>query len=146
LNAESLSSAVRCFIAERIDSVGQLETTLLLHANPGRDWTAAQLAAELRVSELWAEDQLLILARRGLAAPAGPPADPSALSAPAYRYGVTGEAHAARAEVAAAYSSHPDAVTSLIYGAPNRAVRGSADAPRSHREEGSKARGHGGTE
>lgn len=63
-----ISQDVRSLIVERIDSVVQLELLLLLQANPGRAWTAAEVAQELRIEPSWATGQLDELAGRGLLA------------------------------------------------------------------------------
>jgi len=68
LSDPGISEQVCALIVQRNDSVVQLELLLLLHAEPARAWTAAEVARQLRIA--WATGQLGELAARGLVAPA----------------------------------------------------------------------------
>jgi len=49
---------VREFVIKRIDSIAQIEALLLIRSNPRAEWSAAQIAARLYVSEAEAADAL----------------------------------------------------------------------------------------
>ena len=49
---------VREFIIKRIDSIAQIEALLLIRSSPQAEWSAAQIAARLYVSEAEAADAL----------------------------------------------------------------------------------------
>ena len=49
---------VREFIIKRIDSIAQIEALLLIRSNSQEEWSAAQIAARLYVSEAEAADAL----------------------------------------------------------------------------------------
>jgi hypothetical protein len=67
-----LSATARRFLAERTESVLQLELVLLLAREPERAWTAQAAADELRAPEPWITGQLDALVAAGVAdAPAG---------------------------------------------------------------------------
>jgi hypothetical protein len=56
------------FVLEKIDSVAQLEAVLLLRGEPQRQWSAAELAARLYISEAQTAELLLGLSAQGLIA------------------------------------------------------------------------------
>jgi hypothetical protein len=76
---ELISPEVRRFLAERIDSVGQLEVLLLVRSDPARYWSVPEVSAVLRSDRTWARVQLEELRAHGLL-----PARES--SEPRYRY------------------------------------------------------------
>jgi hypothetical protein len=49
---------IREFIIKRIDSIVQIEALLLIRSNPQEEWSAAQIAARVYVSEAEAADAL----------------------------------------------------------------------------------------
>lgn len=112
----------RKFIAEYLRSAEQLEVLLLLHSNPERDFSAAEVsqrvytvpaAALLRLDEL-AAHALLTTDRA---------------SDPRYRYAPTSPELARRVDVLAeAYRANRVAVVRLIYETPVNPVRSLADA------------------
>lgn len=66
MSNEGIGQEVRCFIADNIDSVVQLEVLLLLHNSPNVTWTARDIARELRIDSAWADTQLEDLCARCL--------------------------------------------------------------------------------
>lgn len=116
---DSISDSARNLLAERIDSATQLEILLLLHRDSSRAWTAAEVAAELRLERQWSESQLAHLARRGLAA----------AKDSAHRYAPADAALAAAVgDLRRAYAERPATVITLIFSKPQEALRTFADA------------------
>jgi hypothetical protein len=62
---DGLREDVRALLAERIDSIAQLEALLLLHRTGQAAWDAPRLAGELRLELRSAEAELAVLASRG---------------------------------------------------------------------------------
>ena len=113
---------MRALILERIDSVVQLELLLLLQANSGKTWSAAEVAQELRIEPSWANGQLGELAARGLLAPAPDRAE-------AFAYGPTSAALAAAvAQLAKDYAERRVTIITLIFSKPVDKIRSFADA------------------
>jgi hypothetical protein len=119
---DDLSPDVRAFIAGQVASVVQLETLLMLHGTPGRQWTADEVARDLRIDRAWAEGQLEALCGQGLAARAD--------DGDGRRYG-----YAAAAPVrptvdalAKAYAERRVTVIGLIFAKPADALRAFSDA------------------
>jgi hypothetical protein len=54
----SLSERVRSFVCDRIHTIEQLETILLMHDDPVATWTAAAVASRLRIDAQLAESAL----------------------------------------------------------------------------------------
>lgn len=69
----SISPAVLRFLNQCIDSVPQLETLVLLHAEPGQWWPPAEIARRLYSSDEAVRVALEGLARCGLCARREPP-------------------------------------------------------------------------
>jgi hypothetical protein len=117
MSSPQIPAAVLQFIAERIDTVPQLEALLLLWENPQRAWTDEQLAARIYVSRAAAAQILQALQRQQLVA-----AEPT--QATHYRYNPqwdpTGEV---MPEVAAAYSRHLVPLATFIHSRASSAVR-----------------------
>ena len=122
LTDPGISHDVRTLIVERIDSVVQLELLLLLQANAGRAWSAAEVAQELRIEPSWATGQLGELAARGLLAPA---ADRSGSFAYAPASAQLGDAVA---QLAKDYAQRRVTVITLIFSKPVDKLRSFADA------------------
>jgi hypothetical protein len=66
-----ISAAVSRFIDERIDSVPQLETLLMMKDEPQRDWDVGEVAARTYVPIAEAARVLEALHRRALISPVG---------------------------------------------------------------------------
>ncbi len=109
---------VQRFLAQHIDSVEQLEVLLLLQRTAPRDWSSAEVAAELRVAALSVETRLDGLQARGFATRAQD----------RYHYEqATGTAEVLR-RVADAYRERRVAVISYIFNKPDNNLRALADA------------------
>lgn len=121
--SDELPPAVRALIAERIDSVPELEAVLLFRADPQRAWTAEEAGRRLYVSTTVAAHVLAELRERGFFVQVGD----------AYRYEPDADLTAAIDELATAYSRHLVAVTELIHSKPSRGVRDFANAFRLRR-------------
>jgi hypothetical protein len=117
MNSPQIPPNVLQFIAERIDTVPQLEALLLLWESPQRLWTEEELAARIYVSRQNAAQILQALERRQLV---------TAESAQATRYRYdpqwdpTGQV---MPEVAAAYSRHLVPLATFIHSRASSAVR-----------------------
>lgn len=68
MSNQGLPKELQDFLAQHISSVAQLELLLLLHSTAPRQWTAADLARELRIDTLGAQAQADDLRARGLLA------------------------------------------------------------------------------
>jgi len=129
LDDPGISQDVRNLIVERIDSVVQLELLLLLQANAGRAWTAAEVAQELRIEPSWATGQLGELAGRGLLAPAPDAPD-------AFRYAAQSSAlDAAVVQLTKDYAQRRVTVITLIFSKPVDKLRTFADAFRLRKDK-----------
>jgi hypothetical protein len=116
------------FLDEHIESLGALETLLLLRNGRERDWEVAEVAKELYITTNMCALQLADLTRRGLvvAAPDGT----------RYRYGPVDAARDQLiGDLAAVYTQRRVTVITLIYSKPQDRVRTFADAFRLRRED-----------
>ncbi len=126
----AISQPVRSLIADRIDSVVQLELLLLLHGSAGRAWAGDAVAQQLRIDPAWARGQLGELAARALAEPASD-------DAAAFRYApATPELDAAVAQLARDYAERRVTVITLIFSRPVDKLRTFADAFRLRKDKG----------
>ena len=121
---ESIPPAVRTILTERIESAGQLEALLYLHANPDRAYAASQVAAELRLDPQGADAQLLALSRRGLIERSAPSPNLVLYQGRA----VSDELRLAVEELGRTYAQRRVAVISFIYSKPPDKLRTFADA------------------
>jgi hypothetical protein len=105
-----------------IDSIEKLEVLLLLRARVEREWTAAEVALELRITDMSAAARLEDLASsRLLLGDGGTPVR--------YRYSPSdSEDVRSIAELAAAYSERRVSIITFIFSKPQARVRGFADA------------------
>ena len=117
MTSPEIPARVLQFLAERIDSVPQLEALLLLWENPQRVWSEEELAARIYVGRPAAATILQALQRQQLVT-AGPE------SATRYRYNPqwdpSGEL---MPEVAAAYRRHLVHLATFIHSRASTAVR-----------------------
>ena len=117
MTSPEIPARVLQFLAERIDTVPQLEALLLLWENPQQLWSEEQLAGRIYVGRQVAATILHGLQRQQLVT-----ADPE--SAVRYRYNPqwdpSGEI---MPEVAAAYRSHLVPLATFIHSRASTAVR-----------------------
>lgn len=123
---QAIPEPVRRLIAERIDSVPELEAILLFRENRERAWTAEEAGKRLYVSTTVAAHVLQVLTERGFFAEA----------VGAYRYGPETPELAETIDLLAnAYARHLVAVTQMIHSKPSQSVRDFADAFRLRRPQ-----------
>jgi hypothetical protein len=116
---DAIPQVVRTLIAERIDSVPELEAVLLLRDNAKRDWSAEEAGKRLYVSTLVAAHTLRTLHERGFFAESGE----------RYLYEPESQELADAVDALnAAYSRHLVAVTGIIHSKASRNVRDFANA------------------
>jgi hypothetical protein len=118
----ALPQRVQRFLMMHIDSIEKLEVLLLLRNRTERQWTASEVALELRITEASAAARLADLASSGLFVSNG--------EVPvAYRYS---PAHSddvrAISELATTYSERRVSVITFIFSKPQERVRGFANA------------------
>lgn len=129
MSSDDIPKEVRALLTDCIDSVGQLELLLLVRKDPGRFWSASDIARELRTGVKWAEAELANLCRAGFLAATG--AGPAQ-----YRYvpGTT-ELDQAVAALATCYAQRRVTITAMIFAKPVDKLRTFADAFRFRKEE-----------
>jgi hypothetical protein len=117
-----LSSRLKRFIADHIDSVMQLELLLLLRERLAQAWSAEGLAQECRVEPIWVEGHLRAMVAAGLATAFD--------TMPAtYRYAPKSpEMMDTVDELARAYADRRVTVIGLIFAKPTDKIRSFADA------------------
>jgi hypothetical protein len=116
-----ITSRVKQFITDYVESVMQLEVLFLLAEPPKKVWTANELAQQLRIDVVWVEAQLRDMVDKGLAA-----VEPSGT---AFRYAPrTPELAATVTELAHAYTDRRVTVIGLIFSKPVDKIRSFADA------------------
>lgn len=129
MHASDLPEEMRRFIAHHIESVEQLEILLLLHGQPGRDWSAEAVARELRIASESAGERMEDMVNDGLLKRrTGSPAE--------YRYAPDnmGLDDAVRS-LEAAYTKRRVTVINLIYSKPIDKIRTFADAFRIRKDD-----------
>jgi DNA-binding IclR family transcriptional regulator len=116
MTSPEIPARVLQFLAERIDTVPQLEALLLLWENPQREWSEEELAARIYVSRPVAATIMQALQRQQLVT-----TEPVSTR---YRYNPqwdpSGEV---MPEVAAAYSRHLVQLATFIHSRASTAVR-----------------------
>ena len=121
-------------LAERLESIAQLEVLLLLLRSAPEAWDAERLSAELRIERAWAEQQLPKLLAEGFLERIGDTGPPAAAL---YRFApASPDLAKAAASLAACYADRRVSVVAQLYSKPTRAVRGFADAFRLRRDDG----------
>jgi hypothetical protein len=112
--AEEIPDHVRRLIADRIDSVPQLEALLLFREYRARTWTASQASARLYVSRILAAQIIGVLEQRGFLV----------IDGDAFRYApASHELEVSVDALAVAYSHHLVAVTELVHAKPGASAR-----------------------
>ena len=117
MTSPEIPARVLQFLAERIDTVPQLEALLLLWENPQQLWSEEELAGRIYVGRQAAATILQALQRQQLA---------TAEPAPAVRYRYNPQwdpGGELMAEVAAAYRSHLVPLATFIHSRASTAVR-----------------------
>jgi hypothetical protein len=118
-----LPEDVAALLVERIGSISELETLLLLHRTAPMDWNRHQVAAELRIEARAAEEQLAALAARGLLSFSEAGEDVR------YRFDAATDAlRTAVAGLAVAYEKRRVTVVHAIYSRPADKIRVFAEA------------------
>lgn len=123
---EVVPDAVRTLIAERIDSIPELEAVLLLRQHRDQSWSVEEAGQRLYVSSTVAGHILAVLCDRGLLART----DLGFQYAPA-----TPELEASVTLLANTYSKHLIAVTNIVHAKPSASVRLFAQAFRLRKEK-----------
>lgn len=126
---DPLPEDVRRFLDEHIESLEQLEILRVLAEDPGREWSAGELAAEIQAEAATAATHVTSLAARGLVTTSA-------------RGGETVARHGARpaelvnrlAKVLAAYRERPVTMIKLVYAKANERLRAFSDAFRLRKE------------
>lgn len=117
MSLPDIPEPVRQFIAEKIDTVPQLEALLLLWENPARSWSQDEIAARIYVATDTAASILQALQRRQLIVLQD-------AQLPTFRYNAEpGGTNEIVAEVAAAYRRHLIPVATFIHSKAPASVR-----------------------
>jgi len=128
-----VSQEVISFLADHIDTVLELELLLLLRAQPARNWSAADLANQLKIDPAFAAAQLDKFHQRKLLARDAAGADQQSF---AYRYAPAApQLDATVVAVAAAYVSHRVSIIGLIFSKPTSTLKTFADAFRIRKDK-----------
>lgn len=128
---DEISPGVKAFIAGHIDSIVQLETLLMLHASPARDWTAQDVARDLRIDPDWAQGQLDALSQQGMLVRG------ESTGVRQYRYGPAAAQQRTEIEgLARAYAERRVTVIGLIFSKPADSLRAFSDAFRLRKDKG----------
>ena len=122
MSQADIPQVVRAFIAQNIESAELLETLLLVHSAPGREWTPEDVARSIYTVPASATRRLEQLVAMRLAQSNG-------AADPAYRYAPGSAALADDvAALAAAYRANRVGVINLVYAPPPDPLRSFADA------------------
>lgn len=122
VNSGDLPAEVARFVAEHIDAAEQLDILLLLHREPGREWTARDVSQAIYTVPASATLRLEGLAASGFLASTGG-------GDPGYRYAPRSEALGRQVDVLAeAYRADRVAVIKLIFSRPPSPAKSFADA------------------
>ncbi|HEX7114626.1 MAG TPA: hypothetical protein VF193_05805 [Steroidobacter sp.] len=117
MTSPDVPEAVWQFIAEKIDTVPQLEALLLLWENPNRAWTAGEMAQRIYVKPEAAAQILEALQRRQLASAEGE-------EEVRYRYNPGWDTKGTlMAEVVRAYRRHLVPIATFIHSGASSSVR-----------------------
>jgi hypothetical protein len=125
MSTEDLSEEARRFIVEHIGSVAELELLLLVGQGASRDWSAQEVARELRIEPDWTAQRLEDLRARGFVAAI----DGDEAAAGRYRYApATTEHDVLVADLARGYATRRVSIITLIYSKPRDHIRSFANA------------------
>jgi DNA-binding MarR family transcriptional regulator len=122
MSEAGIPEIVRHFIAQHIESAELLETLLLMHSEPTREWGPEEVARSIYTVPASATRRLEQLLEMGLATS-------NAAPNPRYRYAPSNEELRAQVDALAdAYRKQRVAVINLIYSRPPDPLRSFADA------------------
>ena len=125
---QEIPAAVQAFIADHLDSVVQLETLLMLHRAPDRQWSAHDVAAELKIDPAWADAQLAALCDDGLAQ--------CDAASKQFRFAPGRDADRAAVEaLALSYAERRVTIISLIFSKPADNLKAFSDAFRLRKDK-----------
>lgn len=113
-----ISEPLYRFVREHVTTVAALDVLLLLNAHVGRDWTAQEIALQLRGSDAAITDYLAYFERVGLLQRRDAH----------YRFNANNPAAPLVAQLAAVYNERPVTLVNLIYAGRKEALRLLADA------------------
>lgn len=113
-----ISEALYRFVREHVTTVAALDVLLLLHAHVEREWTSADIALQLRGSDVAITDYLEYFVRVGLVQRGNG----------GYRFNAAATAAPVVAQLAGAYNERPVTLVNLIYAGRKEALRLLADA------------------
>jgi hypothetical protein len=117
----AVSDSLRSFLEQRLSSLHHIEVVMLLRGDPGRSWTAPEVAAALGSAPETAAMRLFLLASGGLIA-----FEPSAV--PRYRYAAAdAETEARLRELSEVFATNRDAVAAVVE-SPRDPIRSFSDA------------------
>lgn len=123
----AITEEVRSFLLQYVDSVEQLEVLLLVRSQPGRVWSADEVAAELRTDPRSVHLRIDDLRDGGLVA---------GEAGGGIRYAPRTPAMARAVEATdRAYQTHRVAIITLIFSRPTERIRSFADAFRLRKGE-----------
>ncbi|HYW10527.1 MAG TPA: hypothetical protein VE871_01190 [Longimicrobium sp.] len=122
MSKPDIPQGVRAFIAQNIESAELLETLLLVHSAPEREWTPEDVARSIYTVPAGATRRLEQLVEMQLVSSTG-------TANPAYRYAPGTSALAGQVDaLAAAYRANRVAVINVVYAPPPDPLRSFADA------------------
>ena len=122
MSEAEIPDGVRKFIAQNLESAELLETLLLIHSQPDRDWAPEEVAQAIYTVPAGATRRLEQLVAIGLASATG-------VSLPRYRYKpATARLQQDVDALAATYRLHRVAVVNLIYAQASDPAQSFADA------------------
>lgn len=128
MSKAGVSSRVGAFIAQHVGTAELLDTLVLVHSAPEREWTPEDVARAIFTVPAGAVRRLEKLVHLRLAAPTGG-------ANPVYRYAPASAALREQVDMlAAAYRTNRVAVVNLIYERPRDPLRSFSDAFRVRRD------------
>ena len=125
MSSGGIPDDVRRFVDDYVDSVELLEVLLFVRANALRDWSAGEVAAELRLAEDSAAVRLSTMAAAGLLEESGS----------RFRFAPkSSQLERAAADLARIYPERRFSIIEIIFSKPNDKIRSFADAFRIRRD------------
>ena len=129
MTPDPIPEEVRRFISEQMRSISGIRLLLLLHVDPQREWSAQELAHELRVASEWTERELKLLAAQGLVAN-------SANDSSHFRYAPRNESLSNLVSgLAAIYPERQHSIIQILFSVPTDSIQSFADAFRLRKEK-----------